>query len=71
MPRALRRHHTERMKRRAKKIYPAIRDAHGNLIFEAQIHLANHLAVCSCPACGNQRKYEGPTIQEKRRSGFY
>jgi hypothetical protein len=23
--------------------------------------------ICSCRGCGNQRKYEGPTLQERRR----
>ena len=24
--------------------------------------------VCSCPGCGNQRQYDGPTLQERRMS---
>lgn len=27
---------------------------------------AGHGKLCSCPACGNRRKAEGPTLQERR-----
>lgn len=29
---------------------------------------ANHGVLCSCYMCGNKRKLEGPTIQERRHS---
>lgn len=66
MKRAIRRHHKIRMKVKASKIYPGYKDSHGYLITKPQIHLADNLASCSCPACGNRRKYEGPTLQEKQ-----
>lgn len=28
--------------------------------------LAGHGKLCSCPMCGNRRRYEGETMQEKR-----
>lgn len=59
MQRAIRRHHKERMKAKAIKIYPGQPKA---------IYLADHLAVCSCRGCGNQRQYEGISIQERRRN---
>lgn len=27
---------------------------------------ANHGVLCSCHMCGNRRKHDGPTIQERR-----
>jgi hypothetical protein len=46
-----------RMKNKARRIYP----------HDGQAALANHLAVCSGPCCGNPRRHFGePTIQEKR-----
>jgi len=30
---------------------------------------ANNLRMCSCMGCGNQRKYLGPTKQEKLTTG--
>lgn len=46
--RAVRRHHLERMKSKARKVY----------WFNSNPEkLANHLAACSCAMCGNPRKY--------------
>ena len=59
MSRSLRRHHKNRMKAKAKKVY-------SDLPAELAIKMADHLKVCSCWACGNQRKYYGPSIQELR-----
>jgi len=59
MVRGIRRHHKQRMKAKAVRIYP------GNL---NPAKLADHLAVCSCFGCGNQRKYAGLSIQERRRN---
>ncbi|KKN86222.1 hypothetical protein LCGC14_0270910 [marine sediment metagenome] len=57
MKRARRRNDLNRMKSRARVIYPHDKNA----------KCANHLQACSCPGCGNPRKYfnEKP-IQEQR-----
>jgi len=65
MSRAMRRHHKDRMKKKAARIYPGWKDFHGNLVSPPQYYLADHLAVCSCYGCGNRRQYEGKTIAEK------
>ena len=57
--RAVRRHHLDRMKEKAKKIYYFNSP-------EQAIKLANHLANCSCWMCGHRRAIEGPNIQERR-----
>ena len=68
--RAERRHHLRRMKAKAKRI--AIHQANHDPEYEDEIlagwlHHANHLACCSCSACGNPRRYDGePTLQERR-----
>lgn len=55
--RAIRRHHKSRMKAKARKVYPR----------DSQAHLADHLAACSCPTCGNPRRhFGGETVQERR-----
>jgi len=46
MKRAIRRHHKKRMKIKAMRIYPDDPNAH---------KLADHLAVCSCWMCRNER----------------
>lgn len=56
--RALRRHHLARMKAKARKVY------HWN---DEPERLANHLKVCSCPMCGNPRKwFNEKTLQERK-----
>ena len=65
MNRVLTRHHKERMRKKAARIYPAVYDDHGNLLFPPQYFLGDNLAVCSCFGCGNQRKYQGKTHAEK------
>ena len=61
MDKATRRHHEERMKKRARRIYPDMR---------CPERLANHLANCSCWMCGNpRRRFKGKarlTVQERR-----
>lgn len=55
--RADRRHHDERMKMKARRLYP----------HDKKAKLSDHLAQCSCHMCGNPRKYFGePTMQERR-----
>ena len=45
-----------RMKAKCRRVYPHDKDA----------RWAEHLQGCSCPSCGNQRRIEGPTMQERR-----
>lgn len=54
--RAERRANRERMKAKARAIWP--RHNPGKV--------ADNLAICSCWMCGNARRYEGPTMQERR-----
>ncbi len=46
---ARRRQDLQRMKAKARKLYPHV----------AHARFANHLTVCSCWMCGNPRKYNG------------
>lgn len=72
MSRANRRHHKDRMKAKAARVAKQI-IATGDwwtperraAYIERWKKLADHLAECSCWGCGNQRKVEGPTKQEK------
>lgn len=55
--RALRRHHTERLKRKRA----------GYFFGKAGVKVFHTPALCSCPMCGNPRKWFGErTIQERR-----
>ena len=59
--RARRRRDLKRMKAKALRLYP----------HDARATLANHLAVCSCAACGNPRgvwKHADQTLQERRNA---
>jgi hypothetical protein len=57
MKRAIRRHHLRRMKAKARKVYPwcSVPQKH-----------ANHLAVCSCPGCGNPRRHFGERTRREQ-----
>lgn len=55
--RAIRRYHLKRMKIRALNLYP----------YPGGIKYANNLCACSCYGCANDRKFWGPTVQEKRQ----
>lgn len=57
--RALRRHHLQRMKAKARRVY------HFHHPVKAAKY-ANHLKTCSRYCCGNRRKYEGASLQERR-----
>lgn len=68
--RALRRHHLLRIKAKARRIIALwMSDAkltepeHERLACQ----LANNRKPCSCFACGHQRKWHGPTMQEIRQ----
>lgn len=54
-----RRHHAARMKSRAKGLY---RD------HPKATYYADNLAVCSCPMCGNPRKWFGHITNQERRA---
>lgn len=55
--RALRRHHSQRMKKKAIQLFP----------HDHQGRRRDYLTVCSCPMCGNPRKwFNEKTMQEKR-----
>lgn len=58
MKRAIRRHHLRRMKAYAMRVRPYNPKAFTE---------ADHLQVCSCQGCGNQRQHEGPPIRELRQ----
>ena len=46
-----------RMKAKARRVYP----------HDASARNANHLAACSCPMCGNPRRYFGELTRQERR----
>ena len=65
MSRAIRRHHRERLKK-ARRNYWCYHYLN-NPMSEAQLSVATGTPhPCSCLGCGNQRRYDGPTRQERR-----
>jgi hypothetical protein len=63
--RAERRHHSRRMKAKAKRIYwqSPLAEYFGDP--SPMIKTADYLQSCSCPMCGNPRKwFQEKTIQE-------
>lgn len=60
--RAQRRHDAERVKRRVRTYYGGWAGrSPRNIGMVARTH-----QICSCLYCGNPRRYEGPTRQERR-----
>ena len=59
--RAIRRHHRGRMIRRARRVMPAY-------LRDWAIRKHDHLKSCSCYLCGNVRKWNGPTVKERRHA---
>ena len=55
--RAERRYHKQRMKNKARRLYPDTDKAE---------HYADYLTVCSCMMCCNPRRYGEITLQERR-----
>lgn len=55
--RARRRRDLDRMKAKARRVYPDVPKAP---------HWADYLAVCSCYVCNPHRRFHGLTIQERR-----
>jgi hypothetical protein len=61
--RAIRRHHEERIKHRVKEYYGGVHKEQPRKIGQ----IAHARKLCSCPACGNPRKYfDEPTLRERR-----
>lgn len=56
--------HFDRAERRRRL---ALKKAQSRKIYAGQARFANHLTECSCPACGNARRFYGPTVQERRQ----
>lgn len=56
--RAERRHHRERMKRKAAKLYPG----------QEPGRFADNLTPCSCWMCGNPRRHRGKGTEAEGRS---
>lgn len=65
--RAYRRSQLERMKQKALRLARSRAwDCSSLLDFErSQIKRANHLASCSCPMCGNPRKWFGERTRQE------
>jgi len=64
MNRAKRRHHRSRIRQRAQKILKSLL---GDLYSrEHAAKRAEHLAGCSCPMCGNPRKWFGERTRQER-----
>ncbi|ECT1736176.1 hypothetical protein DVZ67_18615 [Salmonella enterica subsp. enterica serovar Saintpaul] len=64
--RAMRRHHTKRLK--------AKRNHYNNIGAGGMVALGivyRTPCLCSCWMCGNQRQYHGMHIQERRASAMY
>ena len=67
MTRDLRRHHTARRRKaeyaKLRRWWPTLSEEQ---LTEMVIKQGDLRTVCSCYMCGNRRKHEGPTIQERR-----
>ena len=61
MPRALRRHHYQRLKRKRRDHY----GSYGRHRDDVQGQLANTAMLCSCWMCGNPRKYFGEITRQE------
>jgi len=57
MAKAIRRHHLQRMKVKARKVYHWCK---------CPVKYADHLAVCSCPGCGNPRRHFGEQTRREQ-----
>ena len=64
--RAVRRHHKERMKQKARHIFKDIWHDKYMLTDDRIGKWCDNLAICSCGGCGNQRKWVGKTLQERK-----
>ncbi len=66
--RAVRRHHNERMKNKTKRMFKDVWHAEYMLTEDRIGKWCDNLAMCSCGGCGNQRKWVGKTLQERKAS---
>ncbi len=66
-----RRHHQQRMKNRAYRVVKYVWRRNMDDVSSQKLvnGLANDMKKCSCSMCGNFRKHEGITMQEKRMIG--
>lgn len=55
--RAYRRHHRERMKRKAKRLVAHVWRDGDEKLTRLMMNNADNLKVCSCEMCGNPRKW--------------
>ncbi len=62
MNRAERRHHRRRLDARAK----AIAESWGKA--QAWYRIRHNRQCCSCASCGNRRRWEGPTLAERKHN---
>ena len=62
--RAVRRHHTKRMKDRANRMFSWWGFTDGEMARVDRCY--NNITRCSCYICGNRRKYDGITLQERK-----
>lgn len=77
--RAVRRHHRDRLKARARKIFKSwfssSYDPGWNKTLEYHVNVRwNNMQMCSCYSCGNPRRFCGRndlTMQEKREYDRY
>lgn len=67
IPRALRRHQSERIKAKRKVYHTGPRPGQDSRDQARRLGMVAHTAKpCSCWMCGNARRHNGPTIQERR-----
>ena len=64
--RALRRHHRQRMIARTLRSFVCSGVAPERRL-QCALHWYNNRQRCSCYLCGNRRRWEGPTVQERRQ----
>lgn len=73
MRRAERRHHAKRVKRRAVRVARTLYradDGFRSEMIERFQNNVDHLAACSCPMCGNPRKWFGERTQQERCTDY-
>ena len=65
--RSLRRHHRQRMIRRALRSYVLQVLDEGEARWQRALRWHDNLQKCSCWMCGNPRKYEGRLTRQEQR----
>ena len=64
--RAVRRHHNDRIKNKARRVFKDIWKNRRMMDDDIVGRWCDNLAKCSCGGCGNQRKWMGMTLQERK-----